>query len=143
MKFKIKSQIIDGEKWIKFDKAYDEKRYFYGNLIMLSLSILVILFMVWLTYYTLTHVDELTKNPLVYGLAQLDVETYCTCTVLEGNYADFWVNSTHIGVLEQYRGIDQRFLNFSPNMLEILEINTNSNGNQGVSKDEERSKNSS
>lgn len=130
MKFKIKSQFINGEKWIKFDKAYDEKRYFYGNIIMLILGILIILFMGWLSYYVLTHVDELKENPLVYGLSKLNMETYCTCTILEGNYAGFWVNATHIGVLEQYKGIDPRFLDFDPDMLKNLNL---SNGNEGVS----------
>lgn len=131
MKFKIQSKIIDGEKWIKFDKNYDEKRYFYGNIIMLVFSVLTIIFVICGAYYTLNHINELTENPLVYGLSQLDVEVYCTCNALNGHYAGFWVNSTNIGVIRQYGSIDPRFLNFSPNMLDILKINESSIGNIG------------
>jgi len=101
MKFKVEKKEIEGETWYKFNKEYERIRYYRGNLIMAILGILTILFMIFLTYYVLTNVNELTENPLVYGLSKLDVETICQCNILDEQYIDFWVNSTHISLYEE------------------------------------------
>ena len=96
MKFKAQTKMVDGEKWIKFDSKFEERRYFHGNLIMLVLGLLVIVFMIILGFVLATHLTELKENPLVYGLSKLDVETFCSCRTEQG-FKDFWVNSTNWG----------------------------------------------
>ena len=102
-KFKAQVKEIDGEKWIKFDSKFEEKRYFYGNIIMAICGIALMIFMFGLGYVLFTHLDEITDNPFVYGLSKIaegGVEGYCSCTFIGEagvKYKPFWANSTSWG----------------------------------------------
>ena len=69
MKFKAQFKEIDGEKWFKFDNEFERIRYYHGNVIVICLAICMLISMVILFSYIFNHVEEIKKNPFVYGLS--------------------------------------------------------------------------
>ena len=54
---------IDGEKWFKFNKKYDEVRYFHGNILTIILIAVLIILGILLFYYVGLNINVLKSNP--------------------------------------------------------------------------------
>lgn len=92
---KVKEKVIDGETWYHFNDEFQRRKYIYGNYLMVSLIIILLVLGIGLFYTIATHIKEIKTHPFIYG-AEKHPLGINICTCWQDNGATFNFNETNI-----------------------------------------------
>ena len=110
---KVKTKVIKGETWYKFNSDLDKWKYFWGNTIAVIFLIVLICLGWYLASLILDNMDELKSNPYLYGANHMRggglVE--CECVHYKGNGMPlpFKFNNTQWTAIRSQESIFDRY----------------------------------